>query len=142
MNNIFIQIVALGCCIFTVYTVLKYAYQVFRRMKYVRLSKDSVQEIEKDCTLQEQDVKPLSEMKREMFSKEIYKKRFFTKLTLKYRSQTYIEKEYHDCLKRLIALVAPGTSTSSYINIIVEDHLWRNSDVIKELLNDVKDKPL
>ena len=145
MNNIFVQIVAISCCIFTVFTVLRYAYLGFQRMKKGWPSEESSKVIEKTETVaivQKQNFRPLSDVSMEKFSKEGYKKRFFTKHPLKYRSQTYIEKEYYDTLKHLLALVAPGTTTSSYLNIIVQDHLWRNRDLIRELLADVKSKSL
>lgn len=145
MNNIFVQTVAISCCIFTVFTVLRYAYLGFQRMKKGCSSKESPKVIEKTETvtiLQKQNFRPLSDANMEKFSKKGYKERFFTKLPLKYRSQTYIEKEYYDTLRNLLALVAPGTTTSSYLNLIVQDHLWRNRDIIRELLEDVKNKPL
>ena len=145
MNNIIVQIVAISCCIFTVYTVLKSAYLGFQRMKKGEPSKDSINETqntEKDSVLQKIEFRPMSDVDTGKFSKKGYKERFFTKLPLKYRSQTYIEKEYYDTLRHLLALVAPGTTTSSYLNLIVEDHLWRNRDLIRELLEDVKNKSL
>ena len=145
MNNIFVQIVAISCCIFTVFTVLRYAYLGFQRMKKGWPSEKFPQGVDKTEAvgfLQKQDFKPLPEVNMEKFSKKGYKERFFTKQPLKYRSQTYIEKEYYDTLRHLLALVAPGTTTSSYLNIIVQDHLWRNRDIIRELLEDVKNKPL
>lgn len=141
MNNIIVQIVAISCCIFTVYTVLKSAYLGFQRMKKGQPSNVSINEtqnIEKICVLQKKEFRPMSDVDPVKFSKKGYKERFFTKLPLKYRSQTYIEKEYYDTLRHLLALVAPDTTTSSYLNLIVEDHLWRNRDLIRELLEDVK----
>lgn len=140
MNNIIVQIVAISCCIFTVYTVLKSAYLGFQKMKNGQPLKSIVEE--------SRDVSPLEEIKSlpndgdVKYSKEDYKERFFKRLLLKHRAQTYIEKDFHDLIKRLVVLNAPGTTTSSYINLIVKEHLWRNRDVIKELLKDVKIKSL
>jgi len=75
-------------------------------------------------------------------SKDDYKKIFFTNLLLKHRIQTYIEKENYDLIRSLLALIAPGTNISSYINLIVKEHLTKNRDVINELLKDVKIKSL
>ena len=44
MNNIIVQVVAISCCIFTVYTVLKSAYLGFQRMKKGQPSKSVVEE--------------------------------------------------------------------------------------------------
>lgn len=136
MNNIIVQIVAIGCCIFTVYTVLKFAYLGFQRMKNGQPSRSIVEESEHISPLKE--IKSLPNDDDVKYSKEDYKDRFFKRLLLKHRAQTYIEKDFHDLIKRLVVLNAPGTTTSSYINLIVKEHLWRNRDVIKGLLKDVK----
>lgn len=139
MNNIIVQVVAISCCIFTVYTVLKSAYLGFQRMKKGQPSKSVVEESGHASPLEE--IKSLPNDDDAKYSKEDYKERFFKRLLLKHRAQTYIEKDFHDLIKRLVVLNAPGT-TSSYINLIVKEHLWRNRDVIKELLKDVKIKSL
>lgn len=140
MNNIIVQVVAISCCIFTVYTVLKSAYLGFQRMKKGQPSKSVVEESGHARPLEE--IKSLPNDDDAKYSKEDYKERFFKRLLLKHRAQTYIEKDFHDLIKRLVVLNAPGTTTSSYINLIVKEHLWRNRDVIKELLKDVKIKSL
>lgn len=140
MNNIIVQVVAISCCIFTVYTVLKSAYLGFQRMKKGQPSKSVVEESGHVSPLEE--IKSLPNDDDAKYSKEDYKESFFKRLLLKHRAQTYIEKDFHDLIKRLVVLNAPGTTTSSYINLIVKEHLWRNRDVIKELLKDVKIKSL
>lgn len=44
MNNIIVQIIAISCCIFTVYTVLKSAYWGFQRMKNGQPLRSTVEE--------------------------------------------------------------------------------------------------
>lgn len=142
MNNIIVQVVAISCCIFTVYTLLKYAYGKFRKGEDLQVSKPPVKETEHITPPQKQDIEDLSDIEKVKSASEDYKKLFFTKLSLKHRTQTYIEKKNYDLLRGILALVAPGTNISSYINMIVEDHLMKNRDLIKELLENTKIKPL
>ena len=46
MNNIIVQIVAISCCIFTVFTLFKYAYGKFRKGEDLQLSKPPVKDTE------------------------------------------------------------------------------------------------
>ena len=142
MNNIFVQTVAISCCIFTVFTLLKYAYGKFRKGENLQVSKSLVKETEHITPLQKQDVEDLLDIEKVKSAPEDYKKLFFTKLPLKHRTQTYIEKKNYDLLRGILALVAPGTNISSYINMIIEDHLMKNRNLIKELLENNKIKPL
>ena len=142
MNNIFVQTVAISCCIFTVFTLLKYAYGKFRKGENLQVSKSLVKETEHITPLQKQDVEDLLDIEKVKSAPEDYKKLFFTKLPLKHRTQTYIEKKNYDLIRGILAFVAPGTNISSYINMIVEEHLMKNRNLIKELLENTKIKPL
>ena len=88
MNNIIVQVVAISCCIFTVYTVLKSAYLGFQRMKKGQSSKSTVEESRYVSPLEE--IKSLPNDDNVKYSKEAYKERFFKRLLLKHRAQTYI----------------------------------------------------
>ena len=142
MNNIIVQIVAISCCIFTVFTLFKYAYGKFRKGEDLQVSKPPVKDTEDITSSQKRDIEDLSDVEEVKSSPADYEKLFFTRLPLKHRTQTYIEKKNYDLLRGILALVAPGTNISSYINMIIEDHLMKNRNLIKELLENNKIKPL
>lgn len=58
------------------------------------------------------------------------------------RVSTYINRDTHETIKRILSNAAPGISIVSYINNILRHHLEQNQEIIEELYRTGIDKPL
>lgn len=71
-----------------------------------------------------------------------YQSRYLVPTTSSLRSQTYINKEVYDRIKRFLPVIAPEASISGYISNILAEHLERYAKEINELYEKQFEKPL
>ena len=71
-----------------------------------------------------------------------YRARYLVPMTSSLRSQTYINKEVYDRIKRFLPVVASEVSISGYISNILAEHLERYAKEINELYEKQFEKPL
>lgn len=71
-----------------------------------------------------------------------YRARYLIPTTSSLRSQTYINKEVYDRIKRFLPVIAPEVSISGYIGNILAEHLERYAKEINELYEKQFEKPL
>lgn len=71
-----------------------------------------------------------------------YRTRYLVPMTSSLRSQTYINKEVYDRIKRFLPVIAPEVSISGYISNILAEHLERYAKEINELYEKQFEKPL
>lgn len=58
------------------------------------------------------------------------------------RSQTYINRDIYERIKRFLPLIAPEVSIASYISNILGDHIERHWEEINEMYSRELSKPL
>ena len=63
-------------------------------------------------------------------------------MTSSLRSQTYINKEVYDRIRRFLPVIAPEVSISGYISNILAEHLERYAEEINDLYEKQFEKPL
>lgn len=71
-----------------------------------------------------------------------YRERFLVVTVNSMRSQTYINKEVYDRIKRFLPVIASEVSISSYISNILVDHLEQYAEEINSLYDKAYAKPL
>lgn len=71
-----------------------------------------------------------------------YRVRFLVVTANSMRSQTYINKEVYDRIKRFLPVIASEVSISSYISNILVDHLEQYAEEINSLYDKAYAKPL
>lgn len=71
-----------------------------------------------------------------------YRSRYLVPMPNSLRSQTYINKEVYDRIKRFLPVIAPEVSISGYIGNILAEHLERYAKEINELYEKQFEKPL
>lgn len=71
-----------------------------------------------------------------------YRSRYLVPMPSSLRSQTYINKEVYDRIKRFLPVIAPEVSISGYISNILAEHLERYAKEINELYEKQFEKPL
>lgn len=71
-----------------------------------------------------------------------YRKLFLINVPSPSRSQTYINRNVYEQIKRFLPAIAPDVSISSYISNILADHLNRHWDEIVAMYDDERAKPL
>lgn len=62
-----------------------------------------------------------------------YRERFLACNTASNRAHVYLDRDMFERIKRFLPVIAPRTSISGYICNILEDHLDRYRDEIKEM---------
>lgn len=62
-----------------------------------------------------------------------YRERFLVCNTASNRAHVYLDRDMFERIKRFLPVIAPGTSISGYICNILEDHMDRYRDEIKEM---------
>ncbi len=80
--------------------------------------------------------------KRQKEEPNNYRTRYLVPTTSSLRSQTYINKEVYDCIKRFLPVIAPEVSISGYISNILAEHLERYAKEINEIYEQRFEKPL
>lgn len=80
--------------------------------------------------------------KRQKEETNTYRARYLVPTTSSLRSQTYINKEVYDRIKRFLPVIAPEVSISGYISNILAEHLERYAKEINELYEQQFEKPL
>jgi hypothetical protein len=86
-------------------------------------------------------VQPDFNPKREVGNASSYRDRFLVNDGVCERVSTYLNRDAHEKIKRLLSSAAPGVSIVSYINNIVVHHLKQYQDEITELYRSGMDKP-
>lgn len=80
--------------------------------------------------------------KRQKEEPNSYRARYLVPMTSSLRSQTYINKEVYDRIRRFLPVIAPEVSISGYISNILAEHLERYAKEINELYEKQFEKPL
>ncbi len=80
--------------------------------------------------------------KRQKEEPNNYRTRYLVPTTSSLRSQTYINKEVYDRIKRFLPVIAPEVSISGYISNILAEHLERYAKEINEIYEQRFEKPL
>lgn len=73
---------------------------------------------------------------------QTYRGLFLVNDGVRVRVSTYINRDTHEKIKRLLSIVAPDISIASYINNILSHHLEQYQDEIGELYRSEISKPL
>ena len=68
--------------------------------------------------------------------------RYLVPTTSSLRSQTYINRDIYERIKRFLPLIAPEVSIASYISNILGDHIERHWEEINEMYSRELSKPL
>ena len=71
-----------------------------------------------------------------------YRSVYLVRYPVSDRMQVYISRENYSHIKRFLAVVAPGTPISSYVNRIVGEHLKIYGHEMSELYTECINKPL
>lgn len=71
-----------------------------------------------------------------------YRELFLVNTPSPNRSQTYINRDIYERIKRFLPLIAPEVSIASYISNILGDHIERNWEEINEMYSQELSKPL
>lgn len=80
--------------------------------------------------------------KRQKEEPNSYRARYLVPMTSSLRSQTYINKEVYDRIRRFLPVIAPEVSISGYISNILVEHMERYAKEINELYEKQFEKPL
>ena len=80
--------------------------------------------------------------RRKKESNSDYRELFLVNTPSPNRSQTYINRDIYERIKRFLPLIAPEISIASYISNILGDHIERHWDEINEMYNQELSKPL
>lgn len=80
--------------------------------------------------------------KRQKEEPDSYRARYLVPMTSSLRSQTYINKEVYDRIRRFLPVIAPEVSISGYISNILAEHLERYAEEINDLYEKQFEKPL
>lgn len=71
-----------------------------------------------------------------------YRELFLVNTPSPNRSQTYINRDIYERIKRFLPLIAPEVSIASYISNILGDHIERHWEEINEMYSRELSKPL
>ena len=71
-----------------------------------------------------------------------YRELFLVNTPSPNRSQTYINRDIYERIKRFLPLIAPEVSIASYISNILGDHIERHLEEINEMYSRELSKPL
>ncbi|MFS2842357.1 DUF3408 domain-containing protein [Parabacteroides merdae] len=71
-----------------------------------------------------------------------YRELFLVNTPSPNRSQTYINRDIYERIKRFLPLIAPEVSIASYISNILGDHMERHWEEINEMYSRELSKPL
>lgn len=71
-----------------------------------------------------------------------YRELFLTNIPSPGRSQTYINRDVYERIKRFLSVVAPNISIASYISNILNEHIERHREEINEMYSQELSKPL
>lgn len=71
-----------------------------------------------------------------------YRELFLVNTPSPNRSQTYINRDIYERIKRFLPLIAPEVSIASYISNILGDHMERHWEEINEMYSQELSKPL
>lgn len=80
--------------------------------------------------------------RRKKESNSDYRELFLVNTPSPNRSQTYINRDIYERIKRFLPLIAPEVSIASYISNILGDHIERHWDEINEMYSQELSKPL
>lgn len=80
--------------------------------------------------------------RRKKESDSDYRELFLVNTPSPNRSQTYINRDIYERIKRFLPLIAPEVSIASYISNILGDHIERHWEEINEMYSRELSKPL